>query len=70
MKVIQYCQTLCHPMDYVVHGILQAKILEWVATSPGDLPNPGIEPKSQVSHMVGGFFANRATREAQEYWSG
>ena len=26
-------------------GILQAKILEWVA-SPGDLPNPGIEPGS------------------------
>ena len=37
-------------MDYSppgssVHGILQARILEWVACpSPGDLPNPGIEP--------------------------
>ena len=31
----------------VVHGILQARILEWVAVpSPGDLPNPGIEPRS------------------------
>ena len=31
-------------MDYTVHGILQARILEWVAfPSPGDLPNPGIE---------------------------
>ena len=31
------------PMDYIVHGILQARILEWVAVpSPGDLPNPGI----------------------------
>ena len=30
-----------------VHGILQARILEWVAVSfPGDLPNPGIEPGS------------------------
>ena len=30
-----------------VHGILQARILEWVAFhSPGDLPNPGIEPRS------------------------
>ena len=29
-----------------VHGILQARILEWVAfPSPGDLPNPGIEPR-------------------------
>ena len=33
-------------MDYTVHGILQARILEWVAfPSPGDLPNPGIEPR-------------------------
>ena len=27
----QSCPTLCYPMDYRVHGILQAKILEWVA---------------------------------------
>ena len=27
----QLCPTLCDPMDYTVHGILQAKILEWVA---------------------------------------
>ena len=34
-------------MDYTVHEILQARILEWVAfPSPGDLPNPGIEPRS------------------------
>ena len=47
MKVAQSCQTLCDPMDYTVHGILQARILEWVASpSPGDLPNPGIEPRS------------------------
>ena len=36
-------------MNYTVHGIFQARILEWGAfpeTSPGDLPNPGIEPRS------------------------
>ena len=34
-------------MDYTVHEVLQARILEWVAIpSPGDRPNPGIEPKS------------------------
>ena len=34
-------------MDYTFHGILQARILEWVAVpSPGDLPSPGIEPRS------------------------
>ena len=31
VKVAQSCLTLCNPMDYTVHGILQAKILEWVA---------------------------------------
>ena len=44
--------TLCHPMDCSlpgssVHGILQARILEWVAIPfSGDLPNLGIEPRS------------------------
>ena len=88
VKVAQLCPTLCDPMVYTVHGILQARILlEWVAApfsrglfptqgsnpglphcrqilyqlshqgSPrilkwvaypfsGDLPNPGIEPRS------------------------
>ena len=31
LKVVQSCPTLCDPMDYSVHGILQARILEWVA---------------------------------------
>ena len=30
VKVAQSCLTLCNPMDYTVHGILQARILEWV----------------------------------------
>ena len=47
VKVTQLCLTLCDPMDYTVHGILQARILEWVTfPSPGDLPNPGIELRS------------------------
>ena len=36
-------------LTFIVQGILQARILEWVAfyfPSPGDLPNPGIEPRS------------------------
>ena len=33
VKVTQSCPTLCNPMDYTVHGILQARILEWVAFS-------------------------------------
>ena len=31
MKVTQLCLTLCDLMDYTVHGILQARIVEWVA---------------------------------------
>ena len=49
VKVTRSCPTLCHPMDYTVHGILQARILEWVAfPSSRDLPNPGIEPRSTL----------------------
>ena len=46
-KVAQLCLTLCNPIDYSVHRILQARILEWVAFpfSKG-LPNPGIKPRS------------------------
>ena len=49
-KLLQLSPTLCDPMDCSlpgssVHGILQARILEWVAM-PGDLPNPGMEPGS------------------------
>ena len=47
IKVTQSCPTLCDPMDCTVHGILQARILEWVAFPfSKDLPNPGIEPRS------------------------
>ena len=43
VKVAQSCLTLCNPMDYTVHGILQARTLEWGAfpfsrqsSQPGD----------------------------------
>jgi len=51
---LQSCPTLCDPMDCSplgssVHGILQAKILKWVAiSSSGALPNPGMELMSHV----------------------
>ena len=69
MKVAQLCPTLCDPMGYTVHGILQARILEWVAFPfSGGLPQP--MNWTQVSRIAGGFFTSRATREAQEYWNG
>ena len=47
VKITQLCPTLCNPMDYTVHGILQTRILERVAFpfSKGS-SNPGIEPRS------------------------
>ena len=47
VKVAQLCLTLCDPRDYTVHGILQARLLQWVAVPfSRDLSNPGIEPRS------------------------
>ena len=48
----------CSPPGSSVHGISQARILEWVAfPSPGDLSEPGIEPTSPASPVLaGGFF--------------
>ena len=73
VKLLQSCPTLWDPMDYSppgssVHGILQARILEWVAMpfSPGDLPNPGVKRRSFLSPALAGrFFTTSATWKAQ-----
>ena len=45
----------CSPPDSSVHGISQARILEWVAIAfSGDLPNPEIKPRCPA--LAGGFF--------------
>ena len=79
------CLTLCDPMDCSlpgssVHGILQARILEWVAISffPGDLPDPGVEPRSpalQEDSSPSGLWGNLTRtqlkgqiREGLEIW--
>ena len=56
-------------MDYIVPGIHQARILEWVAFA---FSKGFSQPRNQtqVSHIAGGFFTSSATREAQAYWSG
>ena len=47
VKVAQSSPTLCDSMDYAVYGILQARILEWVAISfSRGSSQPGIEPRS------------------------
>jgi len=55
-------------MDYTVHGILQARILEWV-TLPFSRGSSQPRDLTQVSHIAGGLFTNWAAREAQEGWT-
>ena len=66
VKVTQSSPTLCNLMDYTVHGILQARILEWVAFP---ISRGFSQPRDQT-RLVGRFFTSWATREAKEYWSG
>ena len=67
-KSLQSCPTLhslhCSPPGSSVHGILQARILEWVAVFPPsrDLSDPGVEPASLMSPALAGrFFTATAT---------
>ena len=47
VKVSLSCPTLCDPMDYTVHGISRPECQSGQPfPSPGDLPNPGIKPRS------------------------
>ena len=57
VKVSQLCLTLCNPMDYIVHGILQAKTLEWVAF-PFSRGSSQPRDQIQVSCFAGGFFTS------------
>ena len=57
VKVTQLCLTLSDPMVYTVHGILQAKILEWAAF-PFSRGSSQPRDQTQVSHIAGGFFTS------------
>ena len=62
------CPTLCDPIDRSppgssVHGILQARMLEWVAM-PSSRGSSQPRDETQVSCIAGGFFTIWATREA------
>ena len=53
----QSCLTLWDPIDYTVHGILQARILEWVA-SPFSRGSSQPRDQTQVSCIAGRFFTS------------
>ena len=68
-EVTQACPTLCNPMDcslpgFSIHGIVQARILEWVAIS---FSKGSSQPRdqTQVSCIAARLFTIWATRESQ-----
>ena len=64
VKVTQSCLTLCNHMDYTVHGIQLARILEQVAF-PFSRESSKPRDWTQVSRIADGFFTSWATRKAQ-----
>ena len=71
-KSLQSCPILCDPMDYTAHQAPPSTWFSWqeywselLCPSPGDLPNPGIEPASLTSPaLAGGFSTTSTTWEA------
>ena len=61
VRVSQSCPTL-NPTDYTIHGILQARILEWVAF-PFSRGSSQLSERTQVSRIAGGLFTSWATGE-------
>ena len=57
VKVAQSCSTLCYPKDCIVHGLLQARILEWVAF-PFSSGSSQPRDQTQVSRIAGRFFTS------------
>ena len=49
VKVTQLCPALCNPLDYTVHGILQARTVEWVSANELMLLNCGVAEDSGES---------------------
>ena len=64
VKVAQSSPTLCNPTDHTVHGILQARILEWVAF-PFSRGSSQTRDWTQVSHIAGWFFTRWAISSVQ-----
>ena len=66
VKVARLCLTLCDPMDCIVHGILQARILEWVAFL---ISRGSSQPREQtwVSCIAGGFFTSLPTCQVGDW---
>ena len=62
VKVTQSCPTLCDPRDCIFHGILQARILEWVAVP---IPRGSFQTRdqTQASRTAGGFSTHQLSHQ-------
>ena len=72
-EVSQLCPTLCDPMDCSlpgssVHGIFQARVLEWVAIS-FSRGSSWLRDQTQVSHIVGRHFYHRSHQGSPNSYS-
>ena len=67
VKVAQSRQTLCDSMDYTGHGIVQARILEWV-TFPFSRESFQPRDRTQVSCIAGGSMTKNEMRKYNKGW--
>ena len=71
ISVAKSCPTLCHPMDYSllgssIHGIIRQEYWSGLLfPPPGNLPDPGIKPRSPA--LVGGFFTTKPPEKPLVY---
>ena len=66
VKVNQSCLTLCDPMDHRVHGLLQARILEWVAV-PSSRGSSQSGDQTQVSSIAGRLLNHQGSPRILEW---
>ena len=66
-KSLKSCPTLCNPVDFTFHGILQARIVEWVAF-PFSRGSSQPRDRTQVFCMASGSFISWATGKPCEGW--
>ena len=67
LKTIQSYPTVCDPVNYTVHVIIQARILDWVVF-PFSRVSSQPRDWTQVFHIAGGFFINWAMKEAENLY--
>ena len=69
-KLLSHVQSFVTPMDHILHGILQARILEWVGSLSllqGIFQTQGLNPGLLHCRRI---LYSWATRKTQEYWNG